>query len=76
MTQLDCQQGIRIRRYSHPIFKGDRQSCHGISISASNLKGEIAIDVGGVTKDMFSVFFSEVYLYLFDGYCIQLCMLL
>ena len=35
-----------------------------------HFKGEIAIDVGGVTRDMFSAFFAEAYLRLFDGACL------
>ena len=33
-------------------------------------KHEIAVDVGGVTRDMFSAFFEELYVYLFDGCCL------
>ena len=32
-----------------------------------NFTNERAIDMGGVTKDAFSAFFNEAYLYLFDG---------
>lgn len=30
-------------------------------------QGEIAVDIGGVSRDMFSAFFDEMYLKLFDG---------
>ena len=33
-------------------------------------KGEMAVDVGGVMKDMLSAFFTEAYLRLFDGTCL------
>ena len=30
-------------------------------------KGELAVDIGGVTRDLFSAFYSEAYLRLFEG---------
>ncbi len=33
-------------------------------------KGEMAFDVGGVARDMFSAFFSQAYVKLFDGSCL------
>lgn len=41
-------------------------------------KAEMAVDVGGVMRDMLSAFFAEAYLHLFDGTCLLYlpCMLL
>ena len=36
----------------------------------TRFEGERAIDVGGVTRDMFSAFFEEAYKRLFDGSCL------
>jgi len=34
------------------------------------LYGERGVDTGGVTREMFSVFFEQMYIQLFDGSCL------
>ena len=77
MTSLELQRGIR-----HVI---NRATLYDNVLSLYNTKldkvineypfrvqfeGEMAVDVGGVTRDLFSEFFAEMYLHLFDGMCL------